>query len=57
MTRLRESITLKSVEIGASVVFLLLGIFVIREGIRLGPGWGDTGPQPGFFTFSHAVGV
>lgn len=55
MTRLRESITLKSVEIGASIVFLLLGIFVIREGIRLGPGWGDSGPQPGFFPFSLAI--
>lgn len=55
MTRLRGSITLKSVEIGASIVFLLLGIFVIREGIRLGPGWGDTGPRPGFFPFSLAI--
>lgn len=55
MSRLRENITLKTVEIGASIVFLGLGLFVIREGIRLGPGWGDTGPQAGFFPFSLAI--
>lgn len=55
MTRLRETLTLKSVEIGASIVFLALGILVIREGLRLGPGWGDSGPQPGFFPFTLAI--
>jgi hypothetical protein len=36
-------------------VFVVLAVLVIREGIRLGPGWGDSGPDPGFFPFSLAV--
>ena len=43
--------TYRQVEIGAVVVFLLLGALVLSDAIRLGPGWGDSGPQPGFFPF------
>jgi hypothetical protein len=35
--------------------FVLLAFFVMYEGARLGPGWGDSGPQSGFFPFSLAV--
>jgi hypothetical protein len=43
--------THRQVEIGAVVVFLLLGALVLWDTIRLGPGWGESGPQPGFFPF------
>ena len=43
--------THRQVEIGTIVVFLLLGILLLFESMRLGPGWGESGPQPGFFPF------
>jgi hypothetical protein len=47
--------TYRQVEIGAVVVFLLLGALVLLDTIRLGPGWGESGPQPGFFPFVMTV--
>jgi hypothetical protein len=43
--------TYRQVEIGAIVVFLLLGALLLVESFRLGPGWGESGPQPGLFPF------
>ena len=39
---------------GAVVVF---GLFLTYEAIKLGPGWGDSGPQPGFFPFGLALAM
>jgi len=47
--------THRQVEIGTIVVFLLLGILLLFESMRLGPGWGESGPQPGFFPFVLTV--
>jgi hypothetical protein len=47
--------THRQVEIGAVVVFLLLGALVLLDTIRLGPGWGESGPQPGFFPFVMTI--
>lgn len=53
-----------AVEIGVVVVLFAVGGLVLYEAIRLGPGWGDSGPLPGFFPFvltlflaAGAVGV
>lgn len=40
-----------AVEIGVVIVLIALGGLVLYDAIRLGPGWGETGPQPGFFPF------
>ncbi|HET6519844.1 MAG TPA: tripartite tricarboxylate transporter TctB family protein [Geminicoccaceae bacterium] len=48
-------LTLRQMEFVAGLVFLALAALVVVEGIRLGPGWGDTGPQPGFFPFALAI--
>jgi hypothetical protein len=45
----------RTVEIGTVSVFLLLGMVLFYESMRLGPGWGDSGPQPGFFPFVLTV--
>jgi hypothetical protein len=41
----------KWVELGMAVFLLGLGAFLLSESIELGPGWGATGPAPGFFPF------
>jgi len=43
--------THRAVEVGTVICVLLLGVLLLSESIRLGPGWGDSGPQPGFFPF------
>jgi hypothetical protein len=45
----------RTVEIGTVSVLLLLGALLFYESVRLGPGWGDSGPQPGFFPFVLTV--
>lgn len=44
-----------AVEIGVVIVFIALGGLVFYDAIRLGPGWGESGPQPGFFPFVLAI--
>lgn len=46
-----------AVEIGVVIVIIVLGGVVIYEAMRLGPGWGVSGPQPGFFPFVLAVAL
>ncbi|HEX2256132.1 MAG TPA: tripartite tricarboxylate transporter TctB family protein [Afifellaceae bacterium] len=41
----------RAVEIATAVVLVLLGVLIFWESLRLGPGWGVSGPQPGFFPF------
>ncbi len=44
--------THRQVEIAIVICFLGLQALLLRESIELGPGWGETGPAPGFFPFS-----
>jgi hypothetical protein len=49
--------THRAVELGALICFLLLGAVLLSESIELGPGWGESGPQPGFFPFVLTVAM
>lgn len=40
-----------AVEVSVAVILLALGGLVFYDAIRLGPGWGESGPQPGLFPF------
>jgi putative tricarboxylic transport membrane protein len=40
-----------SAELAVAGVFLLLGIIVIVDSVRLGARWGADGPEPGYFPF------
>lgn len=40
-----------AVEIGVAVVLFAISAVILIEAVRLGPGWGEQGPQPGFFPF------
>jgi hypothetical protein len=40
-----------AVEVSVAIILLALGGLVFYDAIRLGPGWGESGPQPGFFPF------
>jgi putative tricarboxylic transport membrane protein len=42
-------------EIVVGLALILVAGVVIRESVRLGAGWGASGPQPGFFPFWCAV--
>lgn len=47
--------TYRAVELGAVICLLLSGVVLLLESVELGPGWGDSGPQPGFFPFYLTV--
>jgi putative tricarboxylic transport membrane protein len=47
--------TLRHAEVLAGVAFVALAILVVWQGFDLGPGWDDSGPQPGFFPASLAL--
>jgi putative tricarboxylic transport membrane protein len=48
-------LTLKGMDLAASVVFFALAVLVAIEGVRLGAGWDERGPQAGFFPFWLAI--
>lgn len=48
-------ITTKKVDAAASLFFLALAVAVAIEGVRLGAGWDDRGPDSGFFPFWLAM--
>ena len=48
---------MRKAEIWVSLAFMLLGVIVIADSIRLGFMWGRTGPASGFFPFYLGVGV
>lgn len=51
----RMGFTLARVDAIAGGAFVAMAAFLIYEGVKLGPGWGDSGPDPGFFPFVLAV--
>jgi len=48
-------VTQRGAELAVAVCLLLLGALLLWESIALGPGWGESGPQPGFFPFVLTV--
>jgi hypothetical protein len=44
-------VTNRAVEIALVLILLLLGFVILNESFRLGPTWGESGPQAGFFLF------
>lgn len=41
--------TYKWVEFGVTLALLLLGVLLLWESFRLGPGWSPSGPEPGLW--------
>jgi hypothetical protein len=48
---------MRRAEMVVSLLFMLLGVIVIADSVRLGFMWGRTGPASGFFPFYLGVGV
>ncbi|MHB8769449.1 MAG: tripartite tricarboxylate transporter TctB family protein [Syntrophales bacterium] len=48
---------MRKAELWVSLAFMLLGVLVIADSIRLGFMWGSAGPESGFFPFYLGVGV
>jgi putative tricarboxylic transport membrane protein len=48
-------LTTRKAEVAVDLIIVAIAAIVIRETVRLGPGWGPSGPQPGFFPFVCAV--
>lgn len=44
-------VTNRAVETVLVLLLLILGFVILNESFRLGPTWGESGPQPGFFLF------
>ena len=51
----RAAFRQKTAEIVVAAVFLLLGAIVIFDSVRLGIGWGEDGPEAGYFPFYIAL--
>ena len=49
--------THRAVETGIVIVLLILGVVILIESMRLGPTWGESGPQAGFFLFVLAIAM
>jgi putative tricarboxylic transport membrane protein len=47
----RPAFSTKSAEIAVSALFLLAGVLVMYDSVRLGATWGADGPRPGYFPF------
>jgi putative tricarboxylic transport membrane protein len=47
----RAAIRTRAAEIGVAALFFALGALVIFDSQRLGAGWADDGPRPGYFPF------
>jgi putative tricarboxylic transport membrane protein len=45
----------RATELAVGIALLIVAGLVIRETLRLGAGWGPSGPQAGFFPFWSAV--
>jgi hypothetical protein len=53
--KFRQGVTLAHGDVAAGIAFALGGAFVMYEGIKLGSGWGESGPDAGFFPFYLAL--
>src|SRR5688572_8505651 len=47
----RAAFRYRSAEIAVAALFFALGALVIYDSLRLGRGWADDGPRPGYFPF------
>jgi hypothetical protein len=47
----RAAFRYRSAELGMAVFFLAIGALVIYDSARLGIGWAEDGPRPGYFPF------
>jgi putative tricarboxylic transport membrane protein len=47
----RAAIRTRAAEIGVAALFFALGALVIYDSQRLGAGWAEDGPRPGYFPF------
>ena len=45
----------RTLEIATVIFFLLLGMVVMYDSLRIGAGWGSDGPQSGYFPFYIAL--
>src|SRR5262245_61404344 len=41
----------RSAELAIAAFFLVIGALVVYDSVRLGRGWADDGPRPGYFPF------
>jgi hypothetical protein len=48
---------MRRAEVLISVLFLLLGIIVVADSVRVGFGWARNGPESGFFPFYLGAGL
>lgn len=48
---------MRKADIAVSLLFMLVGVIVIADSVRLGFMWGRTGPESGFFPFYLGVGL
>ncbi|HXZ52409.1 MAG TPA: tripartite tricarboxylate transporter TctB family protein [Burkholderiales bacterium] len=51
----RPALRYKTAELAVAGFFILLGLIVIYDSLRLGAKWGSDGPQPGYFPFYLGV--
>ena len=47
----RSALRYRTAELAMALFFLALGALVIYDSVRLGIGWADDGPRPGYFPF------
>jgi hypothetical protein len=44
-------VSVRAVEIGVALIFIALGLLVMADSNRVGFGWSDNRPEPGYFPF------
>lgn len=48
---------MRKADIVVALLLMLIGLLVIWDSVRIGYGWGMSGPEAGFFPFYMALGV
>lgn len=51
----RSAFSIRTAELVVAVLFIVLGVVVIYDSLRLGASWAADGPQPGYFPFYLGV--